>query len=140
MFLQKSQEKDNNQSGVIVRRCSSKQVFLKILQISQVNTCVGARKFGWSLFLIKLWPATLLKRGCTKTMFPPIPIHSPRLPSTLTHFHTLSSTLTYSHRFPPTPTHCHPLPPTPIYSHPFPSTPIHYDSLLLQLTEQILTL
>ena len=88
----------------------------------------------------KVVACNFIKKGLYETMFPPIPIHSPRLPSTLTHFHTLSSTLTYSHRLPPTPTHCHPLPPTPIYSHSFPSTPIHYDSFLLQLIEQILTL
>ena len=118
MFLQKSQEKDNNQSGVIVRRCSSKQVFLKILQISQVNTCVGARKFGWSFFLIKLWPATLLKRGCTKPC-------SRRFLSTPPDSHPLSPTSTHSHQLSPTPTDSHPLPLTAIRSHPLLSTSTH---------------
>ena len=34
-------ENYNENMETVVRRCSSKQVFLKISQISQENTCVG---------------------------------------------------------------------------------------------------
>ena len=47
---------------MVIQRCSVKKVFLKILQNSQENTCARV------VFLIKLSPATLLKKrlwyGC----------------------------------------------------------------------------
>ena len=58
-------ENYNEIIGAVVCRCSSKWVFLKILQIPQENT--------WSFFLIKfqsITPATLFKTGSNTVAFP----------------------------------------------------------------------
>ena len=39
--FQIASEEDAASTEAVVRKCSSKQVFLKISQISQENTCVG---------------------------------------------------------------------------------------------------
>ena len=49
----------NVSSEAAVRRCSSKEVFLNILQYSQEDA------FCWSLF----WPAALLKRDSNTGVF-----------------------------------------------------------------------
>ena len=53
-----------------VRRCSTKEVFLKILQYSQEN--ITGKHLCWSLFFNKvagLSPETLLKRDSTIGVF-----------------------------------------------------------------------
>ena len=52
-----------------VPRWSSKQLFLRIWQISQENTCVGVSFCLWSLCVGGLRPATLLKRGLQHRCF-----------------------------------------------------------------------